>query len=458
MSVPMYFLNIALALFITIPLTTRPQVAEITLQLTKIQGTGPQGMQYLGGFGEKSGFPEEIQKALPEVSGLPENLSDVKEYHYIFNGLQFYYQSYKAGKISRAAFLQLAETKHWELADTAGLSPIPLKSGIVVIAGRNEYGEAVYLADVNQNADFSDDVVKPLLNAFEARHTSIPVSVEYQASDTIIQEELLMSIGLQSAGDNFMLTTSFPEFRYSKFTFNDQTYVLCTGSYAFSKPTIAVFPDRPYFEALGRDKMVEIGEFVDLDGYLFTFSGYRDNGREITLSGEFAANIILGDAQRQSDRPSVPLLPTVRSSESIVSTQVGFKAPEISGLDIISNSLLTLSGLKGKWVYVDFWSTNCGPCIAEFPHLKEIYNRLDTSKVAFIGVAEEYKEGGVKRLLAQHESPWPTILTAQPETVTAGYDIYSYPTTFLIDPNGVIQYKGIRANELEGRLQALLND
>src|SRR5690606_1141820 len=121
------------------------------------------------------------------------------------------------------------------------------------------------------------------------------------------------------------------------------------------------------------------------------------------------------------------MLPAQSSANTVVASQTGFTAPEIAGLDVLTSAHISLSDLRGKWVYVDFWSTACGPCIAEFPRLKEIFSKVDADKVAFIGVVEERGEGSVQRLLEQHQLPWKTIQTELPETVTTGYDIYSFP-------------------------------
>ena len=46
-----------------------------------------------------------------------------------------------------------------------------------------------------------------------------------------------------------------------------------------------------------------------------------------------------------------------------------------------------MKNLKGKVVVVDFWATWCGPCVAEMPHMKQLYAEYHDKGVEFIGSA-----------------------------------------------------------------------
>ena len=45
-----------------------------------------------------------------------------------------------------------------------------------------------------------------------------------------------------------------------------------------------------------------------------------------------------------------------------------------------------LGELKGKVVVLDFWATNCPPCIEEIPHLNELQTRYGTDNLQIVGL------------------------------------------------------------------------
>ena len=64
----------------------------------------------------------------------------------------------------------------------------------------------------------------------------------------------------------------------------------------------------------------------------------------------------------------------------------GDQSPTFKYLDI-NGKEVSLSDLKGKYVYIDVWATWCGPCQYELPHLKELEKKMHGKKIVFVSIS-----------------------------------------------------------------------
>jgi thiol-disulfide isomerase/thioredoxin len=264
----------------------------------------------------------------------------------------------------------------------------------------------------------------------------------------VIPEEILV-FTQNSRGDENKLQLSFmfPEFRYSKFTYEGESFLICTDAYQV-KPTITILPDEPRFTRVSEDQKIEINQFLEVGDMRFQFIDRSANGYQISLLPHKSVNV-------KTDR-SENWGVDYEQNSSVISSQVGYKAPEVKGTDIVSKDNLSTEGLKGKYVYLDFWSTSCAPCIADFKHIREAYSKFDRTHFEIIGVVDERKPGSTEDLLIKHGVSWPNIKANTSGTVTTGYNILSYPTTYLLDPSGKIISKNVRGEELLQLLRTLI--
>lgn len=149
-------------------------------------------------------------------------------------------------------------------------------------------------------------------------------------------------------------------------------------------------------------------------------------------------------------------------------------APNIKILQWIGHEPVELEKFRGKIVLLDFWATWCGPCISTFPRLREWHKKYAGDDFAIIGVTQYYGEGGGKKLNGSQELsylgefkdkyklPYP-IAVAEPTEDTMKYGISAFPTTILLDRNGVVRYIGIGAgseesSNLEDTIKKLLKE
>jgi cytochrome c biogenesis protein CcmG, thiol:disulfide interchange protein DsbE len=118
----------------------------------------------------------------------------------------------------------------------------------------------------------------------------------------------------------------------------------------------------------------------------------------------------------------------------------GYPAPEITGKDVRSGKMLSLSGLKGKVVLVNFWATWCPPCRQEMPDLQTLQTELG-DQVHVLAVGGDPGEGPDKLLgFAEDQELGFTVLFDGGQSIRE-YRAIALPTTFAIDANGVIREK-----------------
>jgi uncharacterized protein (TIGR03435 family) len=97
------------------------------------------------------------------------------------------------------------------------------------------------------------------------------------------------------------------------------------------------------------------------------------------------------------------------------------------------------ASLRGKVVVLEFWETQCAPCIAEIPHLSKLIAELDPARFQFISVdgLPSENEEIVQKFLTKRKMPgWVGVDTTG--NVAASYGVKVYPTTILVDGQGRI--------------------
>lgn len=126
-------------------------------------------------------------------------------------------------------------------------------------------------------------------------------------------------------------------------------------------------------------------------------------------------------------------------------------APEFT-LKTLDNKKVALKDLKGKYVFLNFWATWCGPCREEMPSMERLYQKFK-SKKNFAMLAASIDRGGekaVKRFMEDNNFTF-TILLDEDSEVAAEYGVMGIPATYLIDPEGFIINRATGAREWDSK-------
>ena len=126
--------------------------------------------------------------------------------------------------------------------------------------------------------------------------------------------------------------------------------------------------------------------------------------------------------------------------------------------DAIKGTTVSIKGLKGKVVVIDFWATWCGPCVAEMPKMKQLYAKYHDQGVEFIGVSLDVPQaqGGLDRLkkfVKENEIPWPQYYQGNywQSEFSSSWGINAIPAVFVVDQEGKLY-----SVEARGKLETII--
>ena len=141
--------------------------------------------------------------------------------------------------------------------------------------------------------------------------------------------------------------------------------------------------------------------------------------------------------------------------ENLVPGQIApdFTLPTLEGINVNLHELVEEHDI----VLVDFWASWCGPCIAAFPHLKELYASYTDRGFEILSVSLDSAQEDWVEASAEQNLPWIDVGDiAKPEEGIVGraYGVISIPKSFLLDEQGCIHHKNLSTEELERVLQA----
>ncbi len=127
----------------------------------------------------------------------------------------------------------------------------------------------------------------------------------------------------------------------------------------------------------------------------------------------------------------------------------GQPAPAFS-LPAADGRTVSLAGLRGHYVYVDFWASWCGPCKQSFPWMKDLQAKLGGPRFEIVAINVDEQRSDASRFLGD-APPGFTVLFDAKGATPAAYGVQGMPTSFLVDPDGkvVLVHQSFKDSERE---------
>jgi len=119
----------------------------------------------------------------------------------------------------------------------------------------------------------------------------------------------------------------------------------------------------------------------------------------------------------------------------------GNPAPLVALQDTAGNTF-TFDNWKGKYIYIDFWATWCGPCIQEIPSLKKLEHDYADKKIVFVSISMDRERDRqkwidfVRKEKLEGIQVW--LDAANNKQISQAFNILQIPRFVLLDDKGQI--------------------
>jgi cytochrome c biogenesis protein CcmG/thiol:disulfide interchange protein DsbE len=139
---------------------------------------------------------------------------------------------------------------------------------------------------------------------------------------------------------------------------------------------------------------------------------------------------------------------------AIPSPLVGRPAPAFA-LTAYDGTPLSLAGLQGQVVVLNFWASWCVPaCYEEAPVLEAGWRAYRERGVVVVGVDIQDTEEAGRKFIQQFGLTFPNAPDPKGR-VSIDYGVYGVPETFVIDRRGIIRKKHVGAVTAEAFREAV---
>ena len=187
-----------------------------------------------------------------------------------------------------------------------------------------------------------------------------------------------------------------------------------------------------------------------------------------------AAQRVLNDLRSRFDSTELSETPAVKAAIAMIKPMerrietallhremLGKPAPAIDVAAWANGPALDLATLKGKVILLDFWAVWCGPCIATFPHLKQLHAEYHDSGLEIIGVTRQYgyqwnsetqraakatsevtlddELSMLNQFMQHHELPHRSVVTPKESQMMQQFGVSGIPHAVLIDKQGNVR-------------------
>ncbi len=235
----------------------------------------------------------------------------------------------------------------------------------------------------------------------------------------------------------------------------------------FNEPDTSVFNNQSVFVESDAENAIvivddQLSEYTTPAEFLLTpgeyfISCYAPGMKTVSPSG-YALDAVAADSATLSFT-----LEEVETGNTVGTLAPEFELNSFTGTDF-SGGPFSPAQYRGRVLLVNFWHSECAPCRAEFPGLEQVYQDHQDAGFRILAVNAGYnndnipefqdvKDIGLTFPMLYNGDNWQHIIQEL-------YSIMDFPTNFLVDEEGIIQYRvgAVEYEELSTMVEGLLSE
>ncbi|MBC9932832.1 TlpA disulfide reductase family protein [Chitinophaga qingshengii] len=137
--------------------------------------------------------------------------------------------------------------------------------------------------------------------------------------------------------------------------------------------------------------------------------------------------------------------------------KIGDLAPAFSIPDA-NGKMVSLADFKGRYVFLDFWASWCGPCKPQIPFLKAANDKFKDKNFSMIAISLDSKKDAWVNAVGKHEINWTSVCSMKgwADEAAAAYGASYIPFNVLIGPDGKVLAQNLYGEQVEKKLAEII--
>jgi thiol-disulfide isomerase/thioredoxin len=171
----------------------------------------------------------------------------------------------------------------------------------------------------------------------------------------------------------------------------------------------------------------------------------------VTNRNSFSNNTINQSSSASQNQSAIGNL----NNAILIDTKSRQKAIDFTLTDLNGNKV-SLKDLKGKNVYINFWTTWCTWCKKEMPDIEKVYQEYKGKNLVILAVNMGEDKNTVDNFIKQNNYHFGVLLDSD-QSIAQEYNISSIPVSIFIDKNGNIAQKRVGAMS-EDQMKSIVDE